>query len=585
MKNIILNLLVLFVIQGIVTLTYSQIADGYQDGLKSIDKHDIQKNITYLASDDMKGRAVGTDENLAAARYVAEKFYEFGLTPYDDLTNPLKLWNPKKKEIKKSGENLSPDFYDNFFQRFYLKESKLNQAVSNLSVFKKNDNGYKAYHYNCTQDFIIDYGANKNIDVNGHLVFLGYGIDKQENGYNDYLAEDGKELDVKNKIVILIDGYPQQDDSSSYFNKSKNKGIKSIKQKADTAYENGALAVLVAQSPIKKQPQFGIKIESLSNAFSRSDFSLPEVRSKESIPIIYISYEVLADIFAGSGYNCSDVVNSIEKNVRSNSFEFQNVSVNIEAVFDSKIVNTQNIIGFREGTDPVLKNEYVIIGAHYDHVGVGNFGAMNLKDKGKIHNGADDNASGTAGLIELAESFSKVTTKRSLIFIGFSAEETGIHGSKHYAYQNPLKPIESSVGMVNLDMIGRNDTSIVWVGGIFYSSDMKTLVEEANTKIGFELLYNVGLLTFGSDQGPFIKKEIPSVFFFSGLHDDYHTPNDDIDRIDFYKTEKVSKLAYLSAWMLANNSTVPKYRALSNVEKVVLVQDSIARQKKFIKED
>ncbi|MEW6193778.1 MAG: M20/M25/M40 family metallo-hydrolase [Bacteroidota bacterium] len=585
MKNIILNLLVLFVIQGMVSFNYSQIADGYQDGLKSIDKSDIQKSVTYLASDDMKGRAVGTDENLTAARFVAKRFYEFGLTSYDDLTNPIKLRNHKKKEIIKSGESLPLDFYDDFFQRFYLKESKLNQAASWLSVFKKNDTSGKAYHYNCTQDFIIDYGSNKSISINGPLVFLGYGIDKQENGYDDYLTDAGKMIDVKNKIVIMIDGYPQQDDSSSYFNESKNKGIKSIKQKANTAYEKGALAVFVAQSPIKKQPQFGIKVESLSNAFSRSDFSLPEVGLKESIPIIYISSEVLTDIFSGSGYNCSDIVNSIENNLESNSFEIKNVSINIEAAFDSKIINTQNVIGFKEGTDPVLKNEYVVIGAHYDHVGVGNFGAMNSKDKGKIHNGADDNASGTAGLIELAEAFSKVETKRSIIFIGFSAEETGIHGSKHYAYQNPLKPIENTVGMVNLDMIGRNDTNIVWVGGIFYSSDMKTLVEEANTKIGFELLYNVGLLTFGSDQGPFIKKEIPSVFFFSGLHDDYHTPNDDADKIDFNKTEKVSKLAYLSAWMLANNSTVPNYRALSNDEKVILVQDSIARQKKFIKEN
>lgn len=585
MKNIILNLFVLFVMQGIVSLTYSQITEGYQDGIKVIDKLDLQENITYLASDDLKGRAVGTDENLAAARYVAKKFYEFGLTPYDDLTNPIKLRNPKKKEIKKSGENLPPDFYDDFFQRFYLKESKLNQVSSRLSIFKKNDTSEKAYHYNCTQDFIIDYGSNKSISINGPLVFLGFGIDKQESGYYDYLTDAGKIIDVKNKIVIVIDGYPQQDDSSSYFNKSKNKGIKSIKQKARTAYENGAIAVLVAQSPIVKQPQFGIKIESLSNAFSRSDFSLPEVSLKESIPIIYISNEVLTDIFSGSGYNCSEVVGSIQKNIRSNSFELKNISANIEIVNDTKIVMTQNVIGFREGTDPVLKNEYVIVGAHYDHVGVGNFGAMNSKDKGEIHNGADDNASGTAGLIELVEAFSKVKTKRSLIFIGFSAEETGIHGSKHYAYQNPLKPIENTVGMVNLDMIGRNDTSIVWIGGIFYSSDMKTLVEEANTKIGFELLYNVGLLTFGSDQGPFIKKEVPSIFFFSGLHDDYHTPNDAADKIDFYKTEKVSKLAYLSAWMLTNNGTVPKYRALSNEEKMVLVQDSIARQKKFIKED
>ena len=155
-------------------------------------------------------------------------------------------------------------------------------------------------------------------------------------------------------------------------------------------------------------------------------------------------------------------------------------------------------------------------------------------------------------------------------------------GSKHYVYQNPLFPLEKTVGMINLDMISRNDKRIIWIGGPFYSSDMKLLVEEANKEIGFELLYNVGLYTFASDQAGFIRRNIPSVFFFAGDHDDYHTPNDDVDKCDFDKAESVSKLGYLSAWLLANQNSKPAYRALSMEEKTKLVKDSIEKQKKII---
>ena len=171
-------------------------------------------------------------------------------------------------------------------------------------------------------------------------------------------------------------------------------------------------------------------------------------------------------------------------------------------------------------------------------------------------------------MIELAEAFSHCKPKRSVIFIAFSGEENGILGSRYYAYQNPYKNIDNTIAMVNLDMIGRNEAELVWVGGIFYSEDLKKVVQEANAGLNFELLYNVGLLTFASDQGPFIRKKVPSLFFFSGLHDDYHTPSDDVDKINFDKAERITKLAYLSSWILANQEDKPKYREATMDEKI-----------------
>ena len=135
--------------------------------------------------------------------------------------------------------------------------------------------------------------------------------------------------------------------------------------------------------------------------------------------------------------------------------------------------------------------------------------------------------------------------------------------------------------MVNLDMIGRNEPELVWVGGMFYSDDLKKIVQDANTQIGFELLFNVGLLTFASDQGPFIRKKIPSLFFFSGLHDDYHTPADDADKINFDKVERITKLAYLSGWILTNQEENQNTVRQPWMKRLYLVKESLDRQKKI----
>ncbi len=568
------SILFLFFLVFATFNSFAQLSGNYKDGFKYINKDDIEKNVTYLASEEMKGRGIGTPQTLEAAKFIAGKFYEYGLKPYNDIANP-----PFSKPKKEAPQVFSAEKY---LQRFNLNETKLNQTETKLELIK--NNSLKTNSYQFKKDFIVDYRLNKNISIKAPVVFLGYGIEKDGNGYNDYLDINGKPIEVKNKIVLLVEGFPQESDTSSYFFKSKSKFIKSIKQKVATLQEKGALAVLNVQSPLKNQAQFAIKMESLLKAFTRTDYAINELSLAETIPLIYISKDVMVDIFNGSGKKSSELLKNIDKDLKSASFEFGETEIALSIRFDCKLVETQNVIGFLEGTDPVLKNEYVVVGAHYDHVGLGHYGAMNKSDAGKIHNGADDNASGTSGMVELAEAFSNVKSKRSIIFIAFAAEENGMLGSKHYVYQNPLFPLEKTVGMVNLDMISRNDKRIIWIGGPYYSSDMKQIVEEANKEIGFELLYNVGLYTFASDQAGFIRKNIPSVFFFAGDHDDYHTPNDDVDKCDFEKAESVSKLGYLTAWLLANQNSKPAYRALSIEEKTKLVKDSMEKQRKIIPE-
>lgn len=588
MKKILLLKKLFVVSLCLFTTALPQIPDGYKKGLEYINKTDLKKFISVLADDSLKGRGAGTDENLAAARFIAHRFYDLGLKPIDEKNNKRSHVIAEEDEnapVIKAVNNVEPDFYDKYFQKFFILDNKLTQNNS-LKLISTFSSGDKTTAFDYRNDFIIDYKIPHSLSLSAQVVFVGYGIDEGPNNYSDYTTVNGERIDVKNKIVLMLEGYPQQDDSTSTFNQKRKGTIAySTKKKAAHAMESGALAVLVAKSPLKASAPFVVSTEPLYNSFSRTNYSLPELKTKESIPLIYINNNILNELLSDISIKLEDQLRSVEISPKSFSKELPGKSIQIDIKFENKLIPSENVVAFLEGSDPLLKNEFVVVGAHFDHVGLGKYGAMNRKDVGKIHNGADDNASGTSGMLELAEAFTKCKPKRSIVFIAFNAEEMGMLGSRYYAYQNPLKNIEKTVAMVNLDMISRNEPKLVWAGGIFYSSDMKKIVEEANKELGFEILYNVGLLTFASDQGPFIRKKVPSVFFFAGLHDDYHTPQDKLNKLDLDKAENISKLAFTSAWLLANTIDLPEYRELTMDEKIVLVKESGERQKKYHAED
>lgn len=561
---------------------YPQIPPGYETGINFIDSDDIKNSITFLASDSLKGRASGSAENIEAAKYIAKKFYEAGLMPYQQG----KDYHSTDFDDDEGGRIIQDNkilnkFYEKYFQKFFITDSKINSSLTCLTVANKIDAAEREFIFKIGQDFFVSFKSQHGFSLQAPIVFAGYGIDKGENDYNDYAGPDGKEVDVKDKIVLIIDGFPKENDSSSSFSTSKNVLYKSVRKKAEAAMDKGALAVLVAQSPIKNEAPFLVKYENLIKSSSRSDFSLPELINRKSIPIIYVSKDVVKELFYGQSKTLPELLSGIESELKPHPIALTNSLIKIDLHYDVNLIPAQNVIGFLEGSDEILKKEFIVVGAHYDHVGLGFYGTMDKKNVGQIHNGADDNASGTSGLIELVEAFSKCKPKRSIIFAAFSGEENGILGSRYYASQNPFKEISQTAAMINLDMIGRNEPELVWVGGIFYSNDLKNVVTAANSQIGFELLYNVGLLNFASDQGPFIRKEIPSLFFFSGLHDEYHTPDDDVNKINFEKVERISKLAFLSTWILANQNEKPKFNEASTDEKFQLVKESLERQKKY----
>ena len=283
--------------------------------------------------------------------------------------------------------------------------------------------------------------------------------------------------------------------------------------RALAAARRGALAMLVVGSPLKLEAPFPAKYEQLARAFNREADHLAE-RASAAIPIIYIGPQVAADLFARTGERLDSLVRRIDRSLAPRPLVLPSRELTLEITVNTRSLLTQNVAGLIEGTDPVLKREVVVVGAHYDHVGLGYYGAMNRADSGKVHYGADDNASGTAGLLEIAEAVAMHPPRRSVLFLAFSGEENGLLGSRYYVTVQPLRPLDSTVAMLNCDMIGRNESELVYIGGAFYSDDLRKAVELSNTAAGtgFELLYNVGLLSSASDQAPFLRRSIPAVF-------------------------------------------------------------------------
>jgi hypothetical protein len=565
------SILILLITQ--VFFVFAQPSVQIQNALSTIKQNEIFENLKFLASDSLKGRSAGSAENNVAAEFIAKKFIEYGLKPAGNVSS---LYQVRLKS-KKSQDPYLPEEY---FQKFSFIKSKLSDNNS-LKICKSTSSSQIEISFPYRKDFIIQVNNLFNdLYIKAPVVFAGYGIDKGENNYSDYVDEKGKQVDVKNKIVLIVDGFPQENNPESSFSKSKNALYRNPLRKMEVAQKLGALAVLVVNSPLKNEPPFNVKYESRIKAYENPSFHLP-VQVSNSIPIVFISENVAYEIFKDSNTNIKDLLQKIDKNLKGNAFELPSVQIELQVSFDKEIINTQNVVGIIEGNDEKLKDEFIVIGAHYDHVGFGYYGAMNKSDIGQIHNGADDNASGTSALIELAEAFSVDKPKRSLLFIAFSGEENGLLGSRFFVNYQPMVPLEKIVSMFNFDMVGRNEQELLWIGGAFYSDDLRKIIERANTEVGFELLYNVGLLNFASDQAPFLKKEIPSAFFFSGLHDDYHTPKDDYDKIDYDKLSKVVRLGFLAIESLANSDFKPAYKELSIEERKSLVDISMQKQKKY----
>lgn len=454
---------------------------------------EIHHHIKYLASDELQGRRAGTEYADKAAAYIAEEFRRYGLQPVSSTQG--------------------------FYQEF--------EFVSGVEVGEKNSLtvrvGEKNINYKVNSDF-IPLAFSKDTSVSGEVVFAGYGITAKDLEYDDYAG-----LDVKGKIVLVLQYGPEGNTPHGKFSQ-----YLPLRLKAMTAREKGAAAILLVTGPLDADRDDLMKL--------RYDFAFADA----GIPSVQIRQAVADEMLKMVGTTLKGVQEKIRSSQKPAAFTLPGVSARLSSEVKKIRSKTKNVIGVLPGSDAKLKDEYLVVGAHYDHLGLGGAGSL-IPDTVAVHYGADDNASGVAGLLELAQMFSsqKTEIKRSILFMAFGAEELGNLGSGHFVNQ-PLVPLNSIIGMINLDMIGRKKDSTLIVHGTGTSPSWNHLLERFNSPKRFNLKLNPE--GYGpSDHASFYAKDIPVLFFFTGVHEDYHKPSDTEEKINVAAVvdivEYVSKVA------------------------------------------
>jgi hypothetical protein len=470
--------------------------------VSTINEDDIIRHIQVLASDSLEGRRSGEPGCAKAANYIESEFKRIGLSP--------------------GGVNGS------FRQSFDVV------AASEL--------GEKNYLKVDGQELPIrekwmPLSYTQTGEVKGKLVFAGFGITATDFGYDDYAN-----LDVKGNIVLVMKFGPEGEDPQNRYNR-----YFALRYKAMNAREHGAMGVLVVAT------EDTFKYDAVSRL--RHDWAPGDA----GILVAGMDLAAANSIVEKGGKGALDkIAIGIAHSSKPNSFELP-VEAEFATSVKKRLTKTDNIIGLLPAGDPKEGSEVVVIGAHYDHLGKGGPESLSPKEEGEIHHGADDNASGTAGLLELAEAFAaqKNFLKRTLCFIAFSGEEEGTLGSSYFT-KNPTIPFDKIAAMVNMDMIGRMKDSTIIVQGAGTSPIWKELVGEANGGIGLKVKFTDD--GYGpSDHSPFYAKEKPVLFFFSGTHADYHKPSDTWDKINADGEKLVLQLAYRTVDRIQGLDAPPAY--------------------------
>jgi hypothetical protein len=511
-----------------------------ESGWDNLQQSTLKADISYLASDKLQGRLAMENGDEFAIQWIAAQFAKAGLKPTmgKSYLQPVKLieYIPDRTEsyvaVERSGEK---------------------------KQWKK-------------PDVLTEF--NKNIDLTGDIIFAGYGITAPDLHYDDY-----QDVDVRGKVVLIFEHEPQETDANSIFNGKANTTYATPRIKALNAQKHGAVAVLIAPEPNRKHPSNQERYTRIGGSVTRA-VPLPSMvlqNDELHIPIAILS-DVAANEIAGKTLSLSKLQSAIDSNLKPQSVQIPDATLIVHDRIQSRKTGTSyNVAGILEGSDPSLKNETIIISAHHDHDGV----------SGKeIWHGADDNASGTAGVIALANAITKnndaktgLKLKRTILFVVFAAEERGLLGA-FYMASHPLRPLSTTRAMLNFDMIGRNEAPSLQTNGIIdipaetsnrlnligahYSPDYNKTIEEENKFVGLTLddrFDNEPALNtfFRSDQFPFVLQDVPAFWWFTGFHPDYHHVTDTADKINYVKMQNILRLAYLTAYTFANEKVPPRF--------------------------
>ena len=482
-------------------------------GLRRITPELMERHIGFLASDEMKGRKTPSPELDRAAQYLADEMASLGIAPVGGIR----------------------------FQEVPLHTKNLDQEGCLFSITREG----KTNSFRLKTDY-TPFDLTADTLVQGSLVFAGYGITAPEYGYDDY-----RDIDVRGKIVLVMKHEPGEKDALSRFDGLKETRYSLAATKMENARNHGAAGILLVTDPLNHMlltPQ-GYPWPGLSKFLPSDNFSIELNQNRDLIPFVQVGESVLKALF-GSVDSLRNIQRRIDTLLTPHSFEFPGTEIRLRTALSVNHFTAKNVVGMIEGRKRRLKDEVVVIGAHYDHVG----SLTQFKEgEDNIFNGADDNASGTAGVLAVAGALATgKKPARSILFILFAGEELGLYGSRHYC-ENPLVPLEQSVVMLNMDMISRNGNDTLQLSGLKYNPDLAAILLEEAEKTELRN-YPEGEDHFQqSDHFNFYRKGVSSINITTGLHTDYHKVSDDPASVDPAKAAKVAALVYRVARRIAGN--------------------------------
>jgi len=511
--------------------------NAQKKGLNEIKLVNLKSTVEFLASDEMKGRKTGEAENNIAALYLASEAAKIGLKPLNDNGSYLQPYQLTRTSLIRDSCRIS------------LDQAGIKTMLS-------------------AQSIIVTPLPNSELSIEGQVIFGGYGIYSPEDDYYDL-----KNIDVKDKILMIMDRAPTLPDGKTALLKDK-KWMKSANMDAKLS---NLLSLRPKTIIFVLDPKSGHNsIEEIipdATEFMSEQFSISGIQNladifRNSIPRIIIIPQAMADsILRPAGVNLKALQAKIDSTMKPQSMEIPLTTLRLHIQVIKEQIKAYNVAGLIEGSNINDKKDAIIYTAHFDHIG--------LDSKGIPNNGADDNASGTAALIEIAKAFKseQKNIKRSIIILWVSGEELGLMGSKYYT-EKPLFPLGNTLADINLDMIGRSwtseDTGIVkgeqldvkkgdsvYAAGGKDCSEILRLNENAAKQLNMQIDYAYNSpndtkgMYYRSDHYNFAQKKIPVIFYTTGIHKDYHSPGDIPAKLDYIKMEKVTKLAFLLGYEIA----------------------------------
>jgi hypothetical protein len=471
----------------------------------------LRAHARYLASGKLTGRGVDTPGIKLARDYIAREFGRYGLLP--------------------GGNN------DGYLQSFDVVAGV---RVTEPSLLRAGGAALELY-----EDWIpLGFSAPGKAD--GGLVFVGYGVTAKDYGYDDYEG-----VDVKDKIVIVLRYEPPPKNDRSPFRKAPQySNHAALRAKANNAREHGAAAMILVD--LRHDSAEQRELIPLRRSLSRGGGSIIAAQAKR---------RVVAQWLEAHGVSLAALKEKIDDTGRPASMALPGAHVALTVTLEEIRARADNIVGILPGSDPHLKNEHIVIGAHYDHLGLGHYGTRDSSTEGEIHHGADDNASGTAVLLHLAEQLASANPKpaRTTVFVAFSGEELGLFGSRRYV-NDPSLALSTAKAMINLDMVGRLRDDSVTVFGARSAQALSGIVATEARRVGLKIRESDGIGR--SDNLTFYNKKIPVLHFFTGSHADYHRPSDTWDKLNYDGMYRVGNLVLGTIWRIANGTAPLQFVAL-----------------------